>query len=268
MSKNKKNKKQKKHPPPLSLLDTVIYLIVIIISFSMAFCGFLFSFAKKPAFLFNSSTDCALLAYASTVPGFFLSAISLFSFWFITGWITNCYLENQPIFGDKKIRYESPKYKRVYPMFGREKKVHMTIMGIQIHYRVIRFIAIVLLFATITVGCLGIYPRYQITGNSTIEEFNSFNQKIKVYDFCNIESSSIIIRHQKRHYFFEFKLTMNDTTELSFLEDEFVSLNSVLKLKESIENKNFTIENIDEFEKLVSEYRQSQQPIIRQIFEQ
>ncbi len=118
-NKKKKYKKRKKQAPPLSTLDKNIYalLLLVLVFFILSIVYLQFTIPQKIAF-----SNEQVVAFSSG-SGYFLS-LPVFIYFSMSAviLITENILKRKPVFGNKNVNYSDEKYKRVYPIFGKDKK--------------------------------------------------------------------------------------------------------------------------------------------------
>ena len=117
MAKRKRRKKNIR--PPLTLLDKSIYLLGILLSFSVAIALLLGLDAIRRLIAYQTEGTLAWESLASSLFSLpFILALEISAFCLIIGGWEG----KQPIFGSKKIRYgEHPYERNCFPLFSKKK---------------------------------------------------------------------------------------------------------------------------------------------------
>lgn len=189
MAKQRKKKKKREAPmPPLSTLDRVIYITLMVINFIVCFTlGVLLDVIKH----LIAFSDTAVVAYEGTIADllFLPFLIFILLFGFIS--LSSCMYSKTPIFGKKGITYGPPLYKAKYPIFMRNKPA-VYIKPSEKQWRKTKGVLILgILILTLIPFAFSICGRKCLTDDVTIQRYNVINIKRAEYETTDIESVTI-----------------------------------------------------------------------------
>lgn len=168
----KRAKKRTKQMPPLSLLDKLIYGIILLLLIVLYFSPLLLSFALRNKIAFFDATVIAAHEHSSSLWSIAPCLILLI----ITGSLwSNFYINRKPIFGLKNFKYGPPKWPKVYPLFSKEKHTEWISEKKKKTKKQIAIILIILLLISFIPFPLSLYGRDCLRYDGSILEYNMFN---------------------------------------------------------------------------------------------
>ncbi len=252
----KRNRKPQRKPsaPPLTRLDTFLYVLGGLISLTVsAFCFLLLIFVQS-RIAFASPAAVASregAAFLLSLPFILLIEISAITL-LIVGWQTR-----KPLFGSKKISYGAyPQSADCAPLF-RARGYRQPKSPAKQRLRN-RFIAawcvICLLFACLVP--FGLFGRTTLTVDNRIETVNLVNQITKTYtpqDFSHLTLKAVYT-HTGKYASKDYLMTveMKDGKRFTFSQSDFrgagaevhtVALDKMLEIKALFDPWNVTVEN-------------------------
>ncbi len=175
MSNKKKKKTRKPQNPPLSLLDTGIYIFLIFLSIPAVFLSFL---CVRSIQEFVGFRDHSVIACRSSASVLWILPFCLFiavSFGAFFSW---CLAERKPVFGNKRVKYgDTPWASDCFPLFDpRRKNVYVKPSKKRFRRKALRLWCAALL-VVISLTPLSLFGRYSLHGDHSLVSYNMFNQK-------------------------------------------------------------------------------------------
>lgn len=95
----------------------------------------------------------------------------------------------RPIFGNKNVNYNDPKYEKVTPLFSKKPETKKSKFDIKFKITVRIFISVSIMFS-IFLLFLSFFGRWSITDQS-ITRYNCLNQPVEQYSYSDIVSYSV-----------------------------------------------------------------------------
>lgn len=264
MAKQRKKKKKHEAPmPPLSVLDKVIYIALMIIIFVACFIfGIMLEIIRNRI----AFSDNAVIAYKSTIGSLLVVPFVLFIL--ILGFISLliCMNAKTPIFGKKGIKYGPPLYKAKYPLFMKNKPaVYVKPSEKQWHKTKCVLILGILILTLIPLG-FSFCGRKCLTDDITLKRYNAINIKRAEYTIDEIDSTTLkaYYRLGGRHSYWTvcIKFTTNNNKHFEFDYSDFKpigegahteTLNILLDIKSKMNPENIEYVGIDNLEDVAKE---------------
>ena len=267
MAKRKRRKKNIR--PPLTLLDKSIYLLGILLSFSVAIALLLGLDAIRRLIAYQTEGTLAWESLANSLFSLpFILALEISAFCLIIGGWEG----KQPIFGSKKIRYgEHPYERNCFPLFSKKRRL---IKKNPSHQKFTQKLILLWLTVMILLACLiplSLFSREVLYQDNHIERINMFNHVTEAYTADDFEHLTIRANYAlylrkpgSSGWKYSIELKMKDGTTFHFSQRNFdgayqnsrdACLDKMLDLKSRLSPENITIEGADNVDAISEEYR-------------
>ncbi len=190
--KKTKRKPPALRPPPLSGLDKTVYVGLFLIVLALVFGAILALASINRAIGYADPT-----VISSEARGTLFWALPFLLVFAITalGMITGALTDRQPIFGKKGIRYGSPPYAPVYPLFMENRpKAYIRPSEKRFRRSLLRF-AVSLLAVTLLLTPLSFCGRNSLREDMSITVYGVFGQETRRYEKEDIETVTFAIYH-------------------------------------------------------------------------
>lgn len=265
MPKKRKNRPKKHKPrvPPLSALDTCIYGILFFAVMGLCFAlliGFLLLGDRI------ARADPTVVAWNARATLFW--AFPFFSFVICGGLGAVCGLmtAKQPLFGNKAVRYDSPEWKRVYPLFMKNRpKPYLRPSARRLRRAGVWIIAVLLAVSAALVP-LSLFGRYSLREDMSITVYGAFNEVKRQYTQEDIETATFEIYRTSKTpgWHMQVKLRMTDGKFYTYWR-----LDALSYVKAHVPPSSVRYKNEQDLEKLLKYERfdEAEQAQIRAIFQ-
>lgn len=191
MAKHRKKRKNRQQPPPLSTLDTCIYNIAMLTSVILTFLFFIFCFTF-PEFI--SFHDESVVLYSVRWTQFLLLFPLIVSLIIIEEIWGKGFTEKRPIFGNKKINYNSTtQYTNVQFLFKKEKH-QKPLTEFEKKWKLFsKTSLIVFCIVSLLLGVGSFFGRNTLHNNGTVKTYsiaNTIKSEYKIEDISQVTIKS------------------------------------------------------------------------------
>lgn len=207
----RKAKKKVHKMPPLSLMDKVIYWLILLV-LCAAYVGLVFG----PFYFRNeiALADDTVIAVAADSIWHLVTFVIFFLITFIL-W-QHFYGNRKPIFGKRNFKYGPPAWPQEYPLFMKNKPyVFGSEKKRETQKKIAMVLTIVLLISFIPFPW-SLYERSCLRADGSIVQYNGFNQQTQEFTSGEIEQITIETyshRHRRRIFDPDWNVRMVFTTD-------------------------------------------------------
>ena len=282
MAKQRKKRRNKLQPPPLSRLDIWIYNIAILISVVLTLLFFVFCFVI-PEFI--AFCDESVVLYSVRWTQFLLLFPLVVSLIIIEKVWGEGLTEKRPIFGNKKINYNSTtQYKKVKFLFKKEKN-SKPLTEFEKKWKIFSKTGLIIFcIVSLLFGVGSLFGRNTLHNDGTVKTYSITNTVKSEYTIENISHVTIKSgtasagRYSTRpacyfdistHNGKDFSFSMDEMRDTPFNTSE--TLNELLNLKECYESQGIdvSIDGLEYVEELIEHYEMndSEKEMLYELFE-
>ena len=271
-----KKKKHRIQTPSLSALDKGIYYCLIAVAVVTGLFMYPAIFGRFRRSVFE---NVHLLAQSNLgiIPLSFFGMLIGVGFALV---IDRLRRKKQPIFGKADVKYGSPRWKSVYPIFSKQfwNNLYSNKKNLVVGFLCVIAFAFVVVSATL----LGLLPRECLYDDGSIAVYNCFNERIVKYDQSDVAEIRIYTRtyYERRgpdDWGIEMKLSMKDGEVFFFPYQDFHtrdddirgSITGMYQIKRCFNSSIITIDGKENVEYVVRDINLNRQEadLLRSLFD-
>jgi len=269
MSKGKKMKKNKWKMPPLSRLDTCLYVVMIVAAVFLIFL-FIYLYVAALARIPYYFTPEALGIEHSDASALLILPLVLYAGINFARFI-DAFHSRRPIFGLRGFQYGPPQWPAVYPLFSSQRPQQK---GGHRQW-ILPCLSVCLLTLVLTLACLSIWGRSCLYPDGSVHVYNIINQETKHYASEEIDSlkikTSMAWGKARNRWQFTVSLITESGKEFSFdygspSPDTFCGL---IQIKSTFAPNQVQVEGAENLDKVIREWDlgEEQRHLLYQLFE-
>ena len=272
----KRREKRKPARPPLTKLDKWLYLAGAAVFVGALFASLFVIDLLKDVYYFSDQSILAVKKHASellSLPAYFYLMLSVIPIFLVP------YGNDQPLFGDPKIRYGSPPWAPdCYPIFGRQRHLtRRTPKAHQFRKRMLHFWFAGLL-VSLALSLLSFFGRDCLLRDYSIVSYDMLNRESN-HTFPSELSSlelEVVVRHSSWKTFVRAKINTAEGDSYSFESQDFfankdraLALRSMQTLKGMVPPQNVRLQGRDKLRDLVrrGKYTKEETALLYDLFD-
>ena len=254
----KRRKKRKPVRPPLTKLDKWLYLAGAAVFVGALFASLFVIDLLKDVYYFSDQSILAVKKHASellSLPAYFYLMLSVIPIFLVP------YGNDQPLFGDPKIRYGSPPWAPdCYPIFGRQRHLaRLTPKAHQFRKRMLHFWFAGLLIV-LALALLSFFGRDCLLRDYSIVSYDMLNRESNrtfPSEFSSLELEAEVRYYKSWTTCVKAKLNAAEGDSFSFESTDFankdraLALRSMQTLKGMVPPQNVSLQGRDKLRDLV-----------------
>lgn len=252
----RKNRKRNQRRPSLSVLDKLLYTLLIIAEVAAALAAMLFFALFLPETV--GFSDPEVIAMRRHNSAGWLFPLCFFLIVSIIAQAENFFWEKQPIFGDKKIRYGAPPWDPTcYPITDPRRRTWYGAKAKREGRRFAIKLWLVGLAVMVFLGGFGLFGRDVLRQDNAIVDYNCLSLPVASYteeDFASLTIGASYSRRYRsitRHYYCYAEITMEDGRKYRFKSGNFRQglegwMEQMKRVKPLFHRENITIEGLED----------------------